>query len=262
MINELKSANSVKIGKIFADTRIQKSFTIEDISQSLVMNIEYIKSIESGCYSVFPSEAFARAYFLKYKNFLSLNCEFPSLYTETEKRKIVQSNKNLQFNFFSTLFYRNLVAVLISMGLIMAGFKIVNTNTNSKIKIEDNPIKKITEEKILVVQNNINKEGDQSIFFPIKNIYSDNKETPVINIKNSLNLNFLENCWVEISSNKKLIVYQLFMSGESYSINIEKPFKIIVGNATGIQGTYNGNKIDFISNANRLSVNTISFNDE
>jgi hypothetical protein len=77
-----------------------------------------------------------------------------------------------------------------------------------------------------------------------------------------LNLNFLENCWVEISSNKKLIVYQLFMSGESYSINIEKPFKIIVGNATGIQGTYNGNKIDFISNANRLSVNTISFNDE
>ena len=81
-------------------------------------------------------------------------------------------------------------------------------------------------------------------------------------MNNSLSLNFLENCWVEISSNNRLIVYQLFKSGESYSIEIEKPFKIIVGNVRGIEGTYNSNSIDFISNANRLSVNTILFNDE
>ena len=71
-MNDLKSANSVKIGKIFTDIRNKKSFTIQDVAQSLVMNIKYIKSIESGNYSVFPSEAFARAYFLKYKNFYLL----------------------------------------------------------------------------------------------------------------------------------------------------------------------------------------------
>jgi cytoskeletal protein RodZ len=261
-MNDLKSANSVKIGKIFTDIRNKKSFTIQDVAQSLVMNIKYIKSIESGNYSVFPSEAFARAYFLKYKNFLSINCEFPSLYKK-EKIKITKSNKNSKFNFFLMSFRRNLIAILISISFIIAGSKIINTNINSKVKIETIPVKKITEEKVSVFRNYINEEVDQSIFFPVKNTYSDNNEAnSKINIKNSLNLNFLENCWVEISSNNKFIIYQLFVSGDSYSINIEKPFKIVVGNATGIEGTYNGNKIDFISNANRLSVNTIFFNNE
>lgn len=40
------------------------------------------------------------------------------------------------------------------------------------------------------------------------------------------------------------------------------PYKIIVGNADAVIGAYNGIEIDFITNANRLNVNTIIFNDE
>ena len=73
---------------------------------------------------------------------------------------------------------------------------------------------------------------------------------------------FVGNVEKGVYPNNKLIVYQLFKSGETYSAEIEKPFKIIVGNVRGIEGTYNSNNIDFISNANRLRVNTILFNDE
>ena len=45
-------------------------------------------------------------------------------------------------------------------------------------------------------------------------------------------------------------------------LDIEKPFKVVVGNADNVEGTYNGDSIDFITNANRLRVNTIIFNDE
>jgi hypothetical protein len=45
-------------------------------------------------------------------------------------------------------------------------------------------------------------------------------------------------------------------------LDIKKPFKVVVGNADHIEGTYNRDSIDFITNANRLRVNTIIFNDE
>ena len=51
-------------------------------------------------------------------------------------------------------------------------------------------------------------------------------------------------------------------SDEDYKKKIEIPFKIIVGNAEAIKGTYNGNEIDFMANANRLTkVNIINFDE-
>jgi hypothetical protein len=48
----------------------------------------------------------------------------------------------------------------------------------------------------------------------------------------------------------------------AYELEIERPFKIVVGNADAIEASYNGNNIDFITNANRLNVSTIMINDE
>ena len=45
-------------------------------------------------------------------------------------------------------------------------------------------------------------------------------------------------------------------------MTIRKPFTIVVGNAEAVTGSYEGSNIDFITNANRLRVNTIIFNDE
>ena len=152
--------------------------------------------------------------------------------------------------------------MLIFISLLIVVFKIINLNVNSKVKADPILIKDNLEE-FSISQSNFNKEVDERIFLPIGKSYSDSQKTSSAkHMNNSLSLNFLENCWVEISSNNRLIVYQLFKPGESYSIQIEKPFKIIVGNVRGIEGTYNSNSIDFISNANRLSVNTILFNDE
>ena len=261
-MNDLKSANSVKIGKQFADIRNKKNFTVEQVAKSLVMSTNYVKAIELGAYSIFPSEAFARAYFLKYKNFLSINCEFPSLFKEKEKRKNVKRNQKPKFKYWLIHYRRYFGAMLVIISLLIVVFKIINLNINSKVKVDPILIKDNLEE-FSITKNNFNKEVDQRIFLPIENSYSDNQKTSSAkHMNNSLSLNFLENCWVEISSNNRLIVYQLFKSGESYSIEIEKPFKIIAGNVRGIEGTYNSNSIDFISNANRLSVNTILFNDE
>ena len=79
---------------------------------------------------------------------------------------------------------------------------------------------------------------------------------------NKLSLIFTNECWVEIYSNNELIEYQLFQAGDEFNMQIEEPFRLVIGNAESITGSYKGNLIDFITNANRLRVNTIIFNDE
>ena len=80
MTLEAKSANSVKIGKVFEAGRIKAGFSKNEVAEASVINIKYIEAIESGDYSIFPSESFARAYFIKYQDFLSLNSELLKKY--------------------------------------------------------------------------------------------------------------------------------------------------------------------------------------
>ena len=98
MINELKSANSAKIGKIFKEARKELGLNKLDIANSLVMSIKYIEAIESGNYRIFPSEGFAIAYFIKYQNFLSINCDFPSIYNEDNRKDEIIEKSITKFN--------------------------------------------------------------------------------------------------------------------------------------------------------------------
>ena len=72
----LKSAQTAKVGKIFKDARLQKSLSLTEVSIEAVINIEYIRAIESGDYSVFPARTYALKYFEKYADFLSVDATF------------------------------------------------------------------------------------------------------------------------------------------------------------------------------------------
>jgi len=114
MINELKSANSAKIGKIFKEARNNIGISKRDIADSLVMSLKYIDAIESGNYAVFPSEGFARAYFIKYQDFLSINCDFPSIYNEDNRKDEIIKKSITKFN-------TSLIPLLLEMEILLKG---------------------------------------------------------------------------------------------------------------------------------------------
>ena len=62
------------------------------------MSIKYIEAMEAGNYRIFPSEGFARAYFIKYQNFLSINCDFPSIYNEDNRKDEIIEKSITKFN--------------------------------------------------------------------------------------------------------------------------------------------------------------------
>ena len=81
--------------------------------------------------------------------------------------------------------------------------------------------------------------------------------------KNMLILDFVSECWIELYMNEKLVVAQNFEKDDQFIKEIAMPFKIIIENADSVTGTYNDERIDFITNANRLTrLNTIYFLNE
>ena len=254
MTENLKSARSAKIGKVFKVARKELGLTKVEVSNSAFMNIRYINAIESGDYSVFPSEVFARAYFTKYQDFLSIECEFPPLYENNNRKdKIIkESIDKINPSLIPIIKVAGFIVIIIIVAVyINISFsKETKNNDQSPVKenFSNNELDKIDE---AVNFNNL-IEAPANII----------EEKPLINIPNKLVFSFFDECWIEIYAYDELIINKLFKYGDSFEFEIEKPFKIVVGNAEAIEASYNGNNIDFITNANRLNVSTVMFNDE
>ena len=80
----LKSAQTFKIGKVFKDRRKLLSLSESQVASKIFVNINYIKGIEVGDYSIFPARVFALQYFKKYANFLNLRLDFFDIYNSNK----------------------------------------------------------------------------------------------------------------------------------------------------------------------------------
>ena len=254
MTENLKSASSAKIGKVFKVARKELGLSKVEVSNAAFMNIRYINAIESGDYSIFPSEGFAKAYFIKYQDFLSIECEFPPIYENNNRQDEIIKKSIAKINPSFIPIIRGVVIVftiVLSVYIINISFLTETKDNDSsqlKEKFLNNELNKIEE----AVNFNSSTETPVNII----------EENPLINFSNKLIFSFFDECWIEIYSYDELIINKLFKYGDSFEVEIERPFKIVVGNAEAIEASYNGNNIDFITNANRLNVSTIMFNDE
>jgi len=257
MSEDIKSASSAKTGKIFLDSREGLGLTSQQVSEQAVMNIKYIEGIESGDYSIFPSEGFARAYFIKYRKFLSLDCSFPPIYEPENRQAEIVEKSIARFN--KSLFpFVTGAGIIISLLIFIIIFNKFYYYDDGKLDI-------------LYVSDSFSLDNANAIEASILNLKKEliipiEKLEPEVELnpkkEKELSLFFSDECWVEIYSNNELIEYQLFQAGDTFSLPIEMPFRLVIGNAESITGSYKGNLIDFITNANRLRVNTIIFNDE
>ena len=243
MSDELKSASSVKTGKKFSEKRNAIGYTIEEVSEKLFINKDYISAIEKGNYSIFPSESFAKAYFNKYKNFLKISSDFPSLFDQKIDKKHKKISNEIAFeNNFDFIVNNLYVIVALALIVIFGIYYLVKAEPLS----DDTPQENINVDNVAEIIENVNQNNHSS--------------TITQNIDKNLILEFSGESWIELYVENELVEAQIFSNGDIYERQIEIPFKIIVGNADFVKGSYNNTEIDFLTNANRLTgVNTINF---
>ena len=164
----LKSAHTGKVGKAFQNARILLSLTVEDVAHQTLINIEYIKAIESGDYAVFPARMFAVKYFEKYAKFLNLEISFFDIYNADV---VAAANKELQSDLPDPSFMnmkKNMIYIFfICFFLLLLIFYIFNASNDferlSEFQSKENVIQPLAAVSKMeeVVNQDINKLHDE-----------------------------------------------------------------------------------------------------
>ena len=160
----LKSAQTAKVGKIFKDARLQKSLSLTEVSSEAFINIEYIRAIESGDYSVFPARTYALKYFEKYANFLSIEATFFDIFNldliEKAAREEQLRNNPEPFLEKNKIFSSLLVAIT-----LIAIIFLVILNDSVDEKNEETPTN-----PVILDSFELNEEPEQSLKSEIKEL--------------------------------------------------------------------------------------------
>ena len=278
----MKTALSAKIGKKIKEKRLELKLTIHEVSNEINLTEKFLKAIENGDYSIYPAKAFARGYFIKYTSHLGLDLEFPELANEvfqednlaqqpnqSIKRVRAKSINNVIASYKKPLLAAGIFLLLILIILVLASSSSVEKQIKSfsneeTIEINSMPSFSQIDDKPMDIE--VYESSDMELNNSEISVLSTDSRTDEINQskstpKNLLNLNFNEESWVEIySANPSdyfLVVYKLFNENETYQVQVEFPLVVVVGNASGVVGTFNDLPLDFSANANRLDVSVI-----
>ena len=277
----MKTALSAKVGKKIKEKRLELKLTIYEISNEINLTEKFLKAIENGDYSIFPAKAFARGYFVKYATHLGLDLEFPDLANEVfEEDKLVQPNQSTKHvkaksindviaSYKKPLFIAGIILLLFLIISVLASGSSDESQIKSFTDEETNEINSVSSFS-QIDETHMNIEVPESFDMESNNseisVVSTDKITNEINqpkniSKNLLNLNFNEESWVEIysadPSDYFQVVYKLFNENETYQLQVDSPLVVVIGNASGVVGTFNDLPLDFSANANRLDVSVI-----
>jgi cytoskeletal protein RodZ len=162
----LKSAHTGKVGKAFKNARILRSMTIEEASHQTLINIEYVKAIESGDYAVFPARMFAVKYFEKYAKFLNLDIGFFDIYNADV---VAAADKELQSDLSDPSFLKkNLIYIFCMCFFLLLLIFFIFNDTDDLEKMPETQSKEstiqplVTELKIKeVINQDINSIHDE-----------------------------------------------------------------------------------------------------
>jgi len=160
-----KSAQTAKVGKIFKNARLQKSLSLSEVSSEAVINVEYIRAIESGDYSIFPARTYTVKYFEKYANFLSISPRFFDIYNSdvvAKAEKEEQARKSLKEPFFGK--NKVFASVLIILTLIAIVFLIISRNPIDLLS-EHTP-----ESSIIINSQEFNTTSNESLKYEIEEL--------------------------------------------------------------------------------------------
>lgn len=263
----LRSAQTAKIGKKFKSMRESLGLSESQVSEKTYINVDYIKAIESGDYSIFPARMFALSYFERYSIFLGIDQVFFDIYDSDSLPKSREDINKRQIKDFYPQIKIAAPLILLAIFFIFIG---EDDELELSTKIIKLPREAMEGNSTLAVVSDQKLINDAlSLIHPFVQPAASNADESKLTeftvsqgVINNLSLRFLEDSWVEIYQGSNQLIYKLFKANNNFEISITPPFRIIVGNADGIVGFYNQNEINFTQVANKLNVSSIEIDNE
>ena len=209
-------------GKLYKKRKDLK-LSLEEISSKTKISKQYLKALESGDYSIFPADIFARGYFKQYAKFIGLEIPPPvknNKNQETEIKVHINTNSNFVLGFLIFIFFA-----------LMVGITFLDINNDNLYYNGGNEthIQQIDQKNLMTLSIKF-QEGSWLIIN-----YDDDYETPIID--------------------------SYFTAGEEYELLFDAPISLTLDNAQSTTAFLNGLEIDLSENVNKYNSSTLVIRD-
>lgn len=259
------------VGKTLSSARKKKRLRYKKISSELNIEESYLIALEEERFSFIPGgEPYIKGYLRSYAKKLDLNPDSIVIDYLNSKNRIPEISRDLE-NINSTISissYLKHPLVIAILSLIFILFSLVFFQADQDIKIIDAPhlAKKVKSNEVFGIletqaelKQTISADTQSAQQSPTE-IYEDitqfDAELKQISDNNVVTIRVYEECWLEVFSEKKRLLYKLSQRGEEYIFN-EKSLKIITGNFKNVQVSFNDKIIDLREYANANSVSCV-----
>ena len=259
------------VGKTLSSARKKKRLRYKKISSELNIEESYLIALEEERFSFIPGgEPYIKGYLRSYAKKLDLNPDSIVIDYLNSNNRIPEISRGLE-NINSTTSissYLKHPLVIAILSLIFILFSLVFFQADQDIKIIDAPhlAKKVKSNEvfgILETQAELKQtiiadtqSAQKSPTETFEDITQFDAELKQISDNNVVTIRVYEECWLEVFSEKKRLLYKLSQRGEEYIFN-EKSLKIITGNFKNVQVSFNDKIIDLREYANANSVSCV-----
>ena len=283
----ITESDDSSVGKILSDARKKKRLRYKKLSAELKINEELLIALEKEDFEKIPGgEAYIKGFLRAYAKKLDVNpdeiIDRYTLFTERKSQGKLKEDINDKSNDKEIKFLTpKLIGFISSIALIFICYllfkpsdglekQLISINSNQNTKESDSYLsdnnsgrKKISEEGNSL-ENTLNEKEKVNDKPDLQNTRAEtnnwvesngNEVVPVINKSlDSIRIQVFDDCWLEVYSADKRLLYKLAKKGEDYYFEVPL-VKVIAGNSKNIELSYNGERVmlDKLTNKNLVS---------
>ena len=274
------STNEVNRSLFFGDalltSRKQQNLSLEDISKAIHLTPEMIDAMDRSDVGALPEPAFVQGYLRIYARFLGVdelavledysNSVPHSLESELKRRSVLprEADSGSPFVKSISIILLLLASLAIAYGAYSYYSEMIDTKETSDEQSTDElflpsyesntepvsnaeiemPVTTAEDAGDNILNQNIENED---VAVETLNVNADEKTSEVVltDGHSAIHIVAKESSWVEIVDDNKLVLhYDLLKKNQSLSVSGVAPFKVFLGNATGVDLTLNNIEVD------------------
>ena len=266
------------IGNKLRERRGLISLTLDDISENIHVNTQYLNALEDGRLDALPSPVQAKGMLANYAEFLNLDGDTlllrfaDGLQLQRLEKQQTPVNRKMSSNEISSTklrlknFFSLDLLVMVGLFIGFAGFIIWGVNRILAVDSQDPLATEIPDvSDVLLATSSITPEatdGDDTPSEPSVTPANGEQEntpifTPVVS-DNPINIVIIPNqqAWVQITSDNALVYEGRLLPGNAYNYSGDEIVEILTGNAGALQIYFNDQAIGaagFIGQVEKLT---------
>jgi len=253
--SELAAASA---GKLLASAREKAGLSVEDVSTKLRLSARQIQALEDDDATALPGAMFVRGFIRNYSKLLGVDAEVVLAAYQVSAPESVGNNITLQYenipivshdkkNWLPYMIASGVVAIALGGWMIYmeyaaqeshkaAAEKVVAEKTvTPAVAVPEPVVPQVTPEAVATINVQDEKAAESA-------------NLAILSPAGSIQLNFAEQSWVSVNDKEgKEIFNKTQSAGTQATVEGVPPFKIVVGNAKGVNLSYKDKPVDLLT---------------